>query len=375
MRILVVHSFYKPGLPSGENDVVLNQVDLLRERGFDVELWGPTSPDDVGSMGKLRIGFRVALGRGQDPTSVVDRLKPDLIHVHNLFPNISTDWIARTSAPVVMSLHNYRTVCANGLLLRNGRPCADCLSGSSWPAVQHACYRDSRAATVPVLGFQRHLRAAIERDIDLLAFTSEMSREVLAPLIPHRADVVLPDFVSDVGFRETAEMSDPYFVVLGRLSPEKGVDALLRDWPADRRLVIIGEGPQRPELERLAARMRVEFRGFVDARERDVLLQGATGLVLPSVTLEADPVVVAQALSAGTPCVVDHRTAPSRLADISAAIHPFHDVQSLEDALNSCAALGKRTAARKLYESHWSAQAWLERYMTKVIGTIVPKIS
>lgn len=371
MRILVVHSFYRPGLPSGENDVVRSQVDLLRSRGFDVELWGPTSPDDMGAADQLRIGLRVARGRGQDPTPVIARVSPDLIHVHNLFPNLSTDWIARASAPVVMSLHNYRTVCANGVLLRHGHPCMDCLGGSSWPALQHACYRDSRVATLPVLGFQRHLRQAIAQDVDLVAFTSELSREVLSPLLPHRADAVLPNYVADLGLGATAQQADPYAVVLGRLSPEKGVDTLLRDWPAECRLVVIGEGPQRPDLERQARGRRVEFRGFVGARERDVLVQGATALILPSITLEADPVVVAQALSAGTPCVVDHRTASARLADESGAVHPYCDAGSLVEGLAACAEPGQRAAARDLYLSRWSAEAWLDRYGREVIDRLV----
>ena len=371
MRILVVHSFYKPGLPSGENDVVRSQVKLMGENGFDVQMWGPTSPDEMSAWAQLRIGVNVGRGHGQDPTKVIERMRPDLVHVHNLFPNLSVDWISRTTAPVVMSLHNYRTVCANGILMRQGRPCSDCLSGSSWPAVQYACYRDSRLATLPVLGFQRRLRAAIARDVDLVAFTSELSREVLAPLLPHLADVILPNYVADLGFSAAKDVSDPYFVVLGRLSPEKGVDALLRIWPRDRRLVVIGDGPQRPDLETLARGLRVEFRGYVDAPERDALVLGATGLVLPSVTLEADPVVVAQALSAGTPCVVDHRTASARLGGLTSAIHPFRDISSLEDGLRACSVPGQSAAARKMYESRWSAKAWLNLYRTHVVGSLV----
>ena len=369
MRILLIHSFYKPGLPSGENDVVLNQVDLLRSRGYDVELWGPTSPDVMGAVDQLKIGLRVATGRGQDPQPFIKSFKPDLIHVHNLFPNISMQWLAQYEAPVAMSIHNYRTVCANAVFIRDSRPCTDCLTGSSRNALVHGCYRGSRAATLPVVGFQRHLRSVIDRSVDMLIFTSELSEEILSPRLAHRSSVVLPNFVAEVHPKVSSVPAsvEPYYVVLGRLTPEKGVEQLLRMWPRHRKLVIVGDGPLRPELERLANPAVVEFSGFVESDVRDDLLRNATALVLPSVTLEADPVVVAQALSAGTPCVVNAQTASARLADGSPAVRIYDDAESLETALAGLEGETVRTAARALYEERWSADSWLRTYESQVL--------
>jgi alpha-1,6-mannosyltransferase len=59
----------------------------------------------------------------------------------------------------------------------------------------------------------------------------------------------------------------------GRLSVEKhahrSIDtvAALRDSGVDARLVIVGEGPLRSRLERQAARLPVEFTGFIGCRD------------------------------------------------------------------------------------------------------------
>ena len=374
MRILVVHSFYRAALPSGENDVVAGQVALLQESGHDVLLWSRSTPNEISTTQKVATGFRVATGSGADPTSAINDFQPDMVHVHNLFPNISTSWMKSCGVPTAMTLHNYRTVCANGVLSRKSSPCTKCLSGSRLAAVRYGCYGESSLATLPVLSYQQHLRRVIESHIDLLVFPSQLSADVLSPRLPHQSSVVLPNYVPNIEMCDS-QLVDPeqeYFLVLGRLTPEKGVAQLLRMWPQDRRLIVAGEGPQRSELETIAAGKDVVFPGFVTPDIRDPLIQHARALILPSVTLEADPVTVAQALSAGTPCVTWATTSTAQLASRSSAILTYDSQEELMDALDATNDQVRRIEARSLYESRWSAAAWLNNYRTGVVSTLLP---
>jgi len=76
VRILLVHSFYKLELPSGENDVVIDQAQLLRNHGHDVEVWGPVSPAVMGTTNKIRTGVAVLAGQGRDPRSFIVNFSP-----------------------------------------------------------------------------------------------------------------------------------------------------------------------------------------------------------------------------------------------------------------------------------------------------------
>ena len=93
---------------------------------------------------------------------------------------------------------------------------------------------------------------------------------------------------------------------LGVLAPVKHVDRLLRAVAevTGPRLVLVGDGPERPRLEALVAELgladRVEFRGFVP--EPAACFAGADLFALPS-GAEACPLALLQAMSAGLPAV------------------------------------------------------------------------
>lgn len=381
MRILLVHSFYRGSSPSGENDVVLQEAQLLENAGYKVALWDPTSPTDPSVLDKIKTGIAALLATGHDPTLLIQDFQPDLIHIHNLFPQIGTRWLARTRIPKVITLHNYRLRCASGVLFRDNRRCTDCLNGTRLSAIQHKCYQGSRAATLSVLSYQDHLQAALRKHINMTIFTSEFSKELLAPHFPSSPSIILPNYVAPLTqsavHKEMHDASryatplDPYFVTVGRLSREKGVDQLIREWPRDNRLVIVGDGPLRSHLEELAAGSTIQFRGFTSTSERDAFIKKACALILPSVTPEVDPVSVAQALSVGTPCIVRSQTASANLARSCAAIRVFSDSASLDSALTELHTrqdLGR--LAQHFYEDRWSAESWLRGFEDRILSPL-----
>jgi glycosyltransferase involved in cell wall biosynthesis len=103
-----------------------------------------------------------------------------------------------------------------------------------------------------------------------------------------------------------------YFLYIGRLSPEKSVDALIRAFgkslAADGKtdLLLVGDGPDRAQLERLAqetAPQRIQFPGWVsDGDELVSLYNAAACLVLCSAT-EGFPTVIGEAIACGTPVI------------------------------------------------------------------------
>lgn len=116
-------------------------------------------------------------------------------------------------------------------------------------------------------------------------------------------------------------------VYVGRLLPLKGVAialaALAHPAAADWRLRIVGDGPDRHRLRRLARRLgvapRVDWLGWVSRSEALEAIASAAVLVLPS-THEAAGFVLAEASSLGTPVICLDHGGPKFIVDASQGI-------------------------------------------------------
>jgi glycosyltransferase involved in cell wall biosynthesis len=111
------------------------------------------------------------------------------------------------------------------------------------------------------------------------------------------------------GERETARRAlglDRFtFLVLGRLSREKGVDRAIAALPARAALIVAGSGPERPALQALARRAgagEVRFVGEVHGEDKRRWLAAADALVVPS-RHDGAPTAVFEAKAAGLPVV------------------------------------------------------------------------
>jgi glycosyltransferase involved in cell wall biosynthesis len=96
----------------------------------------------------------------------------------------------------------------------------------------------------------------------------------------------------------------PVLLYVGRLSPEKKLDGFARVLDALPRahLALVGDGPARPELERLYAGRRVHFMGFLRGEELAAAFASADVFVMPSTT-ETLGFVVLEAMASGCPVV------------------------------------------------------------------------
>jgi len=249
--------------------------------------------------------LRVATGRGRDPLEEIEALAPDVVHVHNLFPNYGRRWVEQLRVPFVATLHNFRPICAKATLFRDGELCTSCPDGDRWAGLRYACYADSRLATLPLTWANRHGPPAdpVLSRARRLVVLSERARAVFsASGIGGRSFVVGPNFLPaalDPG--ATPETSSRGWLYVGRFSPEKGIVPLLQAWPRDHRLTVVGDGPEALTVRELARGRDVEVVGALPRADVLTLMRDRVGLVLPSLGLEGPPLVYVEALAAGLP--------------------------------------------------------------------------
>jgi glycosyltransferase involved in cell wall biosynthesis len=304
MRVLILHSRYLSGPASGENRVVDDEVSLLRAGGHEVHVWQPSHEPGLGG---LRSGARAVWSRSaaQEVVRLVRERAPDVVHCHALYPVLSPAVVRAAAAagrPVVATLHNFRLLCAPATLLRDGRICEDCVGKVPWRAVVHRCYRSSTLASGALaLSLTAHRTAGTFQRIALYLAVNHLLRD------RHLALGISPERIrvkrNFCGPADARAGPGETFVYLGRLSVEKGVDVLMRAWSRDLPdLHIVGDGPARASLERLAA-PNVTFAGVRDPNELPDLLRRARALLVPSRWYEGSPRAILEAFAAGVPVV------------------------------------------------------------------------
>ena len=182
MRVLQLHTPYRQ--PGGEDAVVRAEAEVLRRSGHEVVQYQVQNPPGAaGAIGSLVLSPWNPL-QARRVQHLAERIRPDVAHVHNTWyaQSPAVLWaLRRAGVPTVMTLHNYRLVCANGQLFRDGAPCEDCVGASPWHGVQHGCYRDSMVLSVPAAGtiaLHDRLRTWC-RTVDRFVVLSEFAAERL----------------------------------------------------------------------------------------------------------------------------------------------------------------------------------------------------
>lgn len=329
MKILLVHNHYGSGAPSGENQVVAVEKELLERRGHSVESYFRFS-DQIRSEGHLgAVGGGLVTPWNPFTVSrireVLERVQPEVVHVHNTFPLISPSVFSGVGvrAARVLTLHNYRLFCPAALPIRNGNVCIECLAKRSvWPAVRYGCYRDSRAATLPLavsVALHRWL-GTWQREVDAFIALSDFQRDLMVDAgLPRDKVHVKPNFYPGDPSVVPWASRDDCIVYVGRLSPEKGLRTLAKVWQLwgakAPELRIVGEGELLNELRQKFAGNNVRFYGQLSASASQREIARAKLLVLPSEWFETFGLVVLEAFAHGTPAAVSNLGALPTLVD------------------------------------------------------------
>lgn len=361
-RVLVVHNYYQQR--GGEDGVVEAEVRLLQERGHAVELYTRHN-DELAGVSAWRAAVDSVWSRrtSRELTELVEQFRPDVIHVHNSFPLISPSlyWASGGAAvPIVQTLHNFRLLCAQAMLLRNGMICEDCVGRLPWRGVVRKCYRNSisqSAVLVGMLGTHRVLGTYRDKVTRYIALNEFCRDKFIEGGLPPERIVVKPNFVSIPHASERAR-SGGLFV--GRLSEEKGVAVLCRALRALPTIGIdvIGIGPAETEMKECDG---VHLMGWQDPEAVYQVMRRKAYLILPSISYENFPRTLVEAFACGLPVIASRLGAMAELIEDGRTGMLF-DARSPQDLAekiawaeqNPAALREMGVAARKEYEAKYT---------------------
>jgi glycosyltransferase involved in cell wall biosynthesis len=311
MNILSVHNSYST--PGGEDQVFAQEADLLRAHGHNVLLYHTSNEQLKGKNPLVMLGNTIWNKQAHGELSeLMQRERPDVVHVHNTFPVISPAvYYAANEAgiPVVQTLHNFRMLCPAGTLFRDGHVCEDCVGKRiPWSGAIHGCYRGSRLATaagaamIATHNYKQTWNKAVSAYIALTRFARD---KFIQAGFPAEKIVVKPNYLpADPGI---GEGKGNYALFVGRLTPEKGIATLLEAWREignELPLHIAGDGPLASEVEKAANSLAgVTWLKWLPRAEILQRMKDASVLILPSTWYEGFPVIIAEAFAVGLPVI------------------------------------------------------------------------
>ena len=311
MRIAIVHNEY--GRFSGEEAIVEQQAALLRGRGHEVIRFTRNSAElERSAFGPARAFFSGVYNPFSRKAfaAFLRRERPDVVHVHNLFPLISPSILPecrKQGVPVVMTVHNYRLVCPNGLFFSRGEVCERCAGGREFWCVLRNCENSLPKSIGYALrnSVARRQRLFLDSVTRYMALTEFQRRKLVAAgFPPDRIDVV-PNAV-EIPFPPDPPSAGPgHFVMYaGRISREKGMDVI---FAAARSLPqipfkVAGHAERAGDLLR-SLPANVQYLGQLPATEVRELYRNARIVVMASRCYEGMPASILEAMSHGKPVV------------------------------------------------------------------------
>ena len=313
MRILFIHNKYKQY--GGEDVAVELETSVLLEKGHEVKTLFFENDQIIGFFSKLRAAFAAVynFSSARKASNAILQFKPDIIHIHNLFFIASPSILYaayKHKVPVVLTLNNYRLVCANALLMRNNKICELCIRKKlPFSGIKYKCYRNSSAesALVTIITGLHKLITTWKNTVSAFVALNEFSRSKFlnsSLQIPAAKLIAKPNFVRDPG--EGNDVREDFFLFVGRIEKEKGVHVLAEAFVGmpGNKIIIIGDGPERNLLqEKFRSYENISFIGQMRKQQLNDYMKRCKAFICPSIWYEGTPLTIIEAFAAGTPVI------------------------------------------------------------------------
>ena len=332
MKILLVNKFLYP--VGGDPISTLATGQLLSEKGHEVIFWGMKHPrnsafpyqdyfvDEIdferplGWIQKIKTAFSLlySLEAQKKLAALLKKDRPDLAHLNNFAHQISPS-ILRTlkdfKIPMVMTLHNYKLICATQRLFLRGQPCERCAQSKHFHCFLSRCTKNSYTKSL-LNAMEMYLHHRLLHLYDLINVFISPSLFLMKKFVQmgfKKEIVYLPGFVNLSEFVPEVNYQEDSIVYFGRLSEEKGLFTLIKAVKniPDIFLKIIGVGPLKVELNNFLSKEKISnvvLLGFIkeEAKMYDEIKKSRL-VVVPSEWYENNPRVVLEAIVLGKPVI------------------------------------------------------------------------
>lgn len=313
MRILILHNFYQH--LGGEDSVVQQEADALIKRGHEVKIINNKNKKGlVGLTQYILYPFNISIVH-----TLLKKIKeynPEIIHIHNLHYAIGPLIIRKLKKkgyPIVMTLHNFRLICPSATLFYNNKIHTESIQQDfPWTAIKNKALDNSFVKTL-ITGFTYYIHKKIKtwNYVDRFIIMSEFNKSCFIKAnigLTNDNITIKPNFV-DLPAAEINKDRDRFFLYVGRISSEKGIEQLVHHFSKfDETLRIIGDGPLFNILkEKTKNNLNIIWLGAKNKEEVHIELKQCSAIIIPSVCYEgAVPLTVLEGMATKTPIIASN---------------------------------------------------------------------
>jgi glycosyltransferase involved in cell wall biosynthesis len=385
MKILLVSKYYF--VKGGAERAMFAQKELLEAHGHDVAVFSMQDSRNEESayaqyfvpnvnFGKL-IGVLSAIGNIFSLKhyflfkKLLADFKPDVIHLHNVFFQISPSILIaarQAGIPVVATAHDYQWVSPDYRLLNGNTPHIWTQVKDFWKIILNRTVKGSffySLFTVLAHLFMRILNMPYSYVSAFVAPSKFMGNTLTTHGYKDTPVHHVPYYLTKEEFAYSGERTRDYMLFVGRFSYEKGIHTLievLKSMP-EVRAKIVGAGPLGPQIKKsIEGHDHIELIGFTKSKSklRD-LMGNALCTVVPSEWYENYPLTILESFAAGTPVIV---------SDIGGLPE-----MALKNQTGDVFKAGSVTALRKALQNAWQNKDTYDGMSSNCIAYIDSKCS
>lgn len=232
----------------------------------------------------------------------LDDVKPDIIyiiHYHNKISPSILDVAQKKGIKVIHRLSDFQYVCPNALLYTQGTICEKCIEGHSLSCVSQRCVLDSKVlSAIKLAAMKFHKFIGVTDKISAFVVPSQFTiTRLVKGGMPEDKMNHIPTFFN-VKEEDPAVEYDDYFVFMGRITPQKGLQTLVNAFAdTDLKLKIIGAAPDDGYDHRLIESLNgkkhnIEFLGHRTFDEIKPILRNCRATIVPSEWYDNFPNVI-----------------------------------------------------------------------------------
>lgn len=396
MRVIVVNDY--GSVQGGAAQVAVSSLNALADRGLDVTYLSCTPPIDKSidtrKVKVINFGYDDLLGNpsrlkaaihglwdfrtSEKFSRVLSNIDPNntIIHYHAWVKSFSPsvfNFARKNKFRIVLTLHDYFTICPNGGLFnyKTQNHCA--IQPMSIACLASFCDSRSYSHKLWRIGrqFLQNKIAKVPYSIKNFISVSNYSENIIRPFLHPSATVFRIPNPIDIGKQPLGKnwLGDA-FTFIGRLSPEKGPTYFAQAArQANVKSVFVGSGSEYDEIKRVNPESVL-----VGWKDRDGVfeqLRKSRALVFPSLLHETLGLTVSEAAALGVPSIVSNGCAAreSIIDGVSGFLFDKGNVESL--ASKMCLLERDYDLACRMglaaYNNYWENPPTIDKHVDQLI--------